>query len=179
MTSTSILSMNTPRLRLRQVAQTDFDDYAALCADAEVMQYIGDGVPLSRDDAWRQLAILAGHWTLRGYGMWAVEELSSGKFVGRVGLHFPEGWPDPEVGWALSRAYWGRGYAREAASAAMRVAFEMLEWPRAISLIAPLNQRSINLAERLGERFERTIPLRGNPVGLYAIDQEQWRRANN
>jgi RimJ/RimL family protein N-acetyltransferase len=178
-TSTSILSMDTPRLRLRQVAQTDFDDYAALCADAEVMRYLGDRVPLSRDDAWRQLAMLAGHWTLRGYGMWAVEELSSGKFVGRVGLHFPEGWPDPEIAWALSRAYWGHGYAREAASAAMRVAFETLEWPRAISLIAPLNQRSINLAERLGERFERTIPLRGNPVGLYAIDREQWRRANN
>jgi RimJ/RimL family protein N-acetyltransferase len=94
-----------------------------------------------------------------------------------VGLHFPEGWPEREVGWALSRAYWGRGYAFEAAAAALRVAFDMLDWPRAISLIAPLNQRSIRLAERLGERFERSILLRGNTVALYAIERTQWRAA--
>jgi RimJ/RimL family protein N-acetyltransferase len=173
----SIIALNTSRLRLRQLAQTDLDDYAALCGDAEVMRYVGDRVPLSRDDAWRQLALLVGHWTLKGYGMWAVEERSSGRFVGRVGLHFPEGWPEPEVGWALSRAYWGRGYAFEAAVAALRVAFDMLDWPRAISLIAPLNQPSIRLAERLGERFERSILLRGNTVGLYAIERAQWRAA--
>ena len=162
---------------MRQLAQTDLDDYAALCADPEVMRYVGERVPLSRDDAWRQLALLVGPWTLKGYGMWAVEELSSGKFIGRVGLHFPEGWPDREVGWALSRAYWGRGYALEAAAAALQVAFDILEWPRAISLIAPLNQRSIRLAERLGERFERNVPLRGHSTALYAIERAQWRAA--
>lgn len=141
------------------------------------MRYVGDRVPLSRDDAWRQLAVLAGHWSLRGYGMWAVEERPSGKFIGRVGLHFPEGWPDREVGWALSRAYWGRGYALEAAGAALRVAFEMLDWPRAVSLIAPPNQRSIRLAERLGEHFERNLLLRGNTTALYAIEQAHWRAA--
>jgi RimJ/RimL family protein N-acetyltransferase len=83
------------------------------------MRYVGDRGSLSREDAWRQFAMLAGHWTLRGYGMWILEELSSGAFVGRVGLHFPEGWPDREVGWALARPYWGRGYALEAASAAL------------------------------------------------------------
>jgi RimJ/RimL family protein N-acetyltransferase len=174
----SMLSLNTPRLRLRQLAQTDLDGYAALCADAEVMRYVGDRAPLSRDDAWRQLAMLAGHWTLRGYGMWAVEERASGKFAGRVGLHFPEGWPDREVGWALSRAYWGRGYALEAASTALRIAFETLNWPRAVSLIAPQNQRSIRLAERLGERFDRDLLVRGNTIALYAIEQAQWRAAS-
>lgn len=174
----SILSLNTPRLRLRQLAQTDLDDYAALCADAEVMRYVGDRVPLSRADAWRQLAMLVGHWSLRGYGMWAVEERSSGQFVGRVGLHFPEGWPDREVGWALSRAYWGRGYAFEAAAASLRVAFEALNWPRAVSLIAPPNQRSIRVAERLGERFERNLDVRGNATALYAIEETQWRASS-
>jgi RimJ/RimL family protein N-acetyltransferase len=164
-------------LRLRQLAQTDLDDYADLCADAEVMRYVGDRMPLSRDDAWRQLAMLVGHWTLRDYGMWAVEERSSGRFIGRVGLHFPEGWPDREVGWALSRAYWGQGYAFEAAAAALRVAFDTLDWPRAVSLIAPLNQRSIRLAERLGERFGRNVLMGGNTTALYAIERAQWRAA--
>jgi len=164
-------SLDTPRLRLRQFAAADLDDYAALCADAEVMRYLGDRGPLSREDAWRQLAMLVGHWTLRGYGMWAVEELATGAFVGRVGLHYPEGWPEPELGWALARHYWGRGYALEAGTAALRIAFTMLRWPRAVSLIAPSNLRSIRLAERLGEHFERNLVVRGHEVSLYAIER--------
>jgi RimJ/RimL family protein N-acetyltransferase len=172
-------SLDTSRLRLRQPAESDFDGYAALCADGEVMRYVGDHGALSREDAWRQFAMLVGHWTLRGYGMWVVEELGSGAFVGRVGLHFPEGWPEPEVGWALARAYWGRGYALEAATAALRVAFDALGWQRAISLIAPLNLRSIRLAERLGERFERDLVIRGHEVKLYAVERARWRGPDN
>jgi RimJ/RimL family protein N-acetyltransferase len=167
----AVPSLDTPRLRLRQFAEADLDDYAALCADAEVMRYLGDRGPLSREDAWRQLAMLVGHWALRGYGMWAVEELATGAFVGRVGLHYPEGWPEPELGWALARHYWGRGYALEAATAALRVAFATLGWPRAVSLIAASNLRSIRLAERLGEHFERNLVVRGHEVGLYAIER--------
>ena len=164
-----MLTLDTPRLRLRQFRSADFDDYASLCSDPEVMRYVGDFVPLSREDAWRQFAMLAGHWTLRGYGMWVVEELSSGAFVGRVGLHYPEGWPDREIAWAIARSYWGRGYAFEAASAALRVAFEVLDWPRVVSLIAAPNLRSIRLAARLGERFERVLMLRGREVMLYGL----------
>jgi len=170
-------SLETSRLRLRQPAASDLNDYAALCADAEVMRYVGDRGPLSREDAWRQLAMLLGHWALRGYGMWVVEELGSGAFVGRIGLNYPEGWPEPEVAWALARPYWGRGYAFEAAAAALRIAFASLGWPRACSLIAPLNHRSIRLAERLGERFERSVLVRGQEVGLYAIERRHWQAA--
>jgi RimJ/RimL family protein N-acetyltransferase len=173
----SPLSLDTPRLLLRPLADADFDDYAALCADAEVMRHVGDRGALSREDAWRQLAMLVGHWRLRGYGMWAVHERSSGAFVGRVGLHYPEGWPDREVAWALARSWWGRGFAFEAATAALRVAFEALAWPRVISVIAPGNLRSIRLAERLGERYERTLALRGQEVALYSLDRERWRAA--
>jgi len=168
-------SLDTPRLRLRPLAEVDFNDYAALCADAEVMRYVGDRGPLSRGDAWRQLAMLVGHWALRGYGMWAVEEIASGAFVGRVGLHYPEEWPEREVAWALARPYWGRGYAFEAATAALRVAFDTLDWPRAISLIAPTNLRSIRLAERLGEHFERNLVVRGHEVSLYALERQHQR----
>jgi len=167
----AVPSLDTPRLRLRQFAEADFDDYAALCADAEVMRYVSDQGPLSREDAWRQLAMLAGHWSLRGYGMWAVEELASGAFVGRVGLHYPEGWPEPEIGWALAHRYWGRGYAFEAATAALRVAFATLDWARAVSLISPPNLRSIRLAERLGARFERRLVVRGHELSLYAVER--------
>jgi RimJ/RimL family protein N-acetyltransferase len=145
-----------------------------MCADPEVMRYLGDRGTLSREDAWRQMAMLAGHWELRGFGMWAVEERASGDFVGRVGLHFPEGWPDREVGWALARPFWGKGLAVEAARAALTHAFTELGWDAAISLIAPDKARSIRLAERLGERFDRMVPLRGHEVCLYRIERSAW-----
>jgi RimJ/RimL family protein N-acetyltransferase len=135
------------------------------------------GVPLSREDAWRQMAMLIGHAELRGYGMWALEERATGAFIGRAGLHFPDGWPEPEVGWVLARDFWGRGLAHEAAQAALGHAFGVLGWSRAISLIHPENLRSIRLAERLGERHETEIDVRGHRVGLYAVSASSWRGA--
>ena len=103
----SVPTLDTARLRLRPWHDEDLDPYAAMCADPEVMRYMGDGSPLSRDDAWRSMAMFVGHWQLRGYGMWAVEEQDSRTFVGRVGLHRPEGWPGLEVGWMLDRHWPG------------------------------------------------------------------------
>jgi RimJ/RimL family protein N-acetyltransferase len=172
------VTLRTDRLTLRPFQDDDIDAYAAMCADPEVMRYLGSNGPVSREEAWRQMAMLTGHWELRGFGMWALEEIETGRFVGRVGLHFPEGWPEPEVGWALAREAWGNGYATEAARAALDHAFEVLAWPRAISLIAPANHRSIAVAERLGEHFERRLTLRGVEVSLYAIDADAWRQSN-
>src|SRR5262245_22960661 len=109
-------ALETERLRLRQFRDSDIDSYASMCANPEVMRYLSaNGELLSRADAWRQMSMFLGHWELRGYGTWAVEEKSSGAFVGRVGLHFPEGWPDRELGWTVDRQFWGKGYAVEAA----------------------------------------------------------------
>lgn len=171
----SVLTIETERLLLRTFRDNDIDAYATMCADPDVMRYLGGRSVLSRDDAWRQMAMFAGHWQLRGFGVWAVEERSSGMLVGRVGLHFPEGWPDRELAWTLARPYWGRGFAEEAARAALGYAFESLEWHRAISLIDPDNHRSIRLAERLGERFEGEVTVRGYRLALYAIDRDSWR----
>jgi RimJ/RimL family protein N-acetyltransferase len=170
-----VITVETERLRLRPPRASDIDAYAAMCADPEVMRYLGDSGTLGREDAWRQLAMLVGHWHLRGFGMWAVEERATASFVGRVGLHFPEGWPDREVGWAIARPYWGRGLAFEAARASLAHAFGVLRWTRVISLIDPENHRSIRLAERLGERFERETEVRGQRVSLYAIERDSFR----
>jgi RimJ/RimL family protein N-acetyltransferase len=94
-----------------------------------------------------------------------------------VGLHYPEGWPEPEIAWALARRYWGRGYAFEAATAALDIAFDRLGWSRVISLIAPSNLRSIRLAERLGERFERSLVVRSHELSLYAVERRDQRVA--
>jgi len=167
--------LKTERLLLRQFRHDDIDAYAAMCADADVMRHIGEGKPLSREDAWRNMAMMAGHWTLRGYGMWAVEELSSGSLVGRVGLYYPEGWPGQEVGWMLARPHWGKGYAFEAARAAVAHAFDTLQWPRVISLIDPENRRSIALAERLGERLTGEVEIRGWRTLQYGMERADWK----
>src|SRR5438046_2048074 len=115
-----MVTLETDRLTLRMLRESDFDAYAEMCGDAEVMRYIGDGQPMVRPMAWRNLAQMVGHWSLRGYGLWAVEERSSGVLVGRIGFWNPEGWPGFELGWMLRRSFWGRGYATEAARAALR-----------------------------------------------------------
>jgi RimJ/RimL family protein N-acetyltransferase len=176
-TTDLLTDLETVRLRLRLFRPEDLEPYAAMCADPEVMRYMGERGILSREDAWEEIATLAGHWHLRGFGMWAVEERATGAFVGRVGLHYPEGWPDREVAWALARPFWGKGYAGEAAQAALGEAFGRLGWLRAISLIDPANTRSVRLAERLGECLHGEAVVRGHRVAVYALARSAWRAA--
>ena len=83
MTALAIPELTTARLRLRLFRQSDFEEYAAMLADPVVAQFLGGG-PLTRSDAWRQLAMFIGHWVLRGYGLWAVEERAIGRFIERL-----------------------------------------------------------------------------------------------
>ena len=152
---------------------SDTDAYAEMVADPEVMRFLG-GNPVSRMEAWRNMAMIVGHWQLRGYGMWAAEERTSGELVGRIGCWRPEGWPGVEVGWTLRRAFWGRGFATEAARASLDYAFEKLSQTRVISLIAPENFASIRVAERLGEKPGEDWEILGKKVVIYGIEHDEW-----
>jgi len=153
----------------------DLAAYAAMCADAEVMRHLGDGRTLGRPDAWRQMAMIVGHWTLRGFGLFALEEKASGVLVGRAGFYEPEGWPGFELGWMLRRESWGKGYATEAARRLLAHAFTDMQRDRLISLIRPANAPSIRVAERLGQRLEGRAELFGQEALVYAIDRAAWR----
>lgn len=169
-----MMTLETDRLVLRMLRESDLNAYAEMCADAETMRYLGDGQPLNRAMAWRNLAMMVGHWTLRGYGLWGVEERSSGVLVGRIGFWKPEGWPGFELGWMLHRTYRGLGYATEGARAAMQVAFTQMAQPHVISLIHPDNAASIRVAQRLGERLQESIEVMGRPALMYRITREEW-----
>jgi len=170
--------LETERLILRGWRPEDFEPLAAIHADPEVMIFLG-GVQ-ERNDAWRSLSSLAGHWALRGYGKWAVERRSDGAMMGRVGLINPEGWPGLEIGWTLGRSYWGKGYATEAARAAMRYAFLTQKVDRMISCIDAGNVASQGVARRIGETKTGTDVLRiagkDFPVDIWSITREEWMK---
>lgn len=161
----------TERLHLRLFRNDDFEAHAAISADPEVMRYIQPG-PMSRVDAWWQMARYLGHWQLLGYGIWAVVERASGRLVGRLGFLEPEGGHGFEIGWALAREAWGKGYALEGARAALGHGFTVLDRPRAVCLIHPDNARSIRVAEKLGGKPAPDTEVSGTRLLVFAIDRE-------
>jgi RimJ/RimL family protein N-acetyltransferase len=142
-----------------------------MAADPEVMRYIGGA--LDRAQSWRQMALHAGHWALRGYGNWAVERKSDGVLLGRCGLWNPEGWPGVEIGWKFARHAWGQGYATEAARAALAWGWTVLNAPRLISVIHPDNASSIRVAERLGLRSTRHDIVNGQALVIFEIERPE------
>lgn len=151
---TVIPILETERLTLRPLRSEDFEEYAAFYRTERSRVR---GGPLVRDEAWRQFATEIGHWHLRGYGPWAIEEKATGAFCGLVSLWYPEGWPAPEVGWVVWAKFEGQGIAYEAAVRARAYAFVTLGWPQVASCIRDGNTRSIRLAERLGATLDRRI----------------------
>jgi RimJ/RimL family protein N-acetyltransferase len=158
-------TLETERLRLRAWCEEDHDPFAQFCANAATARFMGG--PCSRDEAWRRIAIQIGHWALRGYGAWVLEEKASGDWVGYSGLWRPDGWPEPEIMWGLAADAQGRGYATEAAQRARAFAYDELGWTTVISCIAPENLPSQRVAQRLGAKREGAIELRGYSVGIY------------
>ena len=167
--------IETERLRLTALGEHHFDAYAAMLADPENTRWVGNGQPLDRINAWRSMAMLIGHWHLRGFGMWAVERHDDGLFLGRVGLMHPEGWPDIELGWMLCREHRHQGFATEAGSAALTFAWNRLRLQRVISLIREGNEASDHVAQRLGGEHIDDVDFLGTPTRVFAYYPPQRR----
>lgn len=170
----AIPNLETERLTLRSFREADVTALFELSQDPDVMRYVGDRRVPTLQEAWRAVAGWIGHWALRGYGQWAIEERSSGRFIGRAGIINPADWPGPEVGYLLGRQWWGRGYATEAANAAMDWGFREIGFEHLISLIDPANTASIAVATRLGESLRGEAEVMGNRVLLYGITRAEW-----
>ncbi|WP_372610595.1 GNAT family N-acetyltransferase [Aquicoccus sp.] len=144
--------LETERLILRAPRESDFEHERDFFA-TEGSRFVGGPLPAHR--VWRSLAMLVGHWAFRGYGFWALDDRATGQYQGRVGLWFPEGWAEREIGWTLMPHGQGKGYATEAALAARAHAYDVLGWDTAISQIDPRNEASKAVARRLGASFEK------------------------
>lgn len=173
--------IETPRLRLRPPEARDLDGWASLFSDPESARYVGG--PNSRAESWRKLAVEAGSWELYGFGVYSVVERGTGRWIGRIGAHFPEGYPGLEFGWGLLRSHWGQGLALEAASAALGEVFVHLGCEEIIHLIDPENLRSVRLAERLGARRggkqELPPPYDRMKTEAWVQNRAEWVKRSN
>jgi RimJ/RimL family protein N-acetyltransferase len=171
------LRIETPRLLLRVPRAEDLDAWAAMMADEEAAKFIGGLMP--RPVSWRGLMTMIGAWHATGIGMFSVIEKDTGLWVGRLGPWMPEGWPGPEVGWAIVRERWGKGYAPEGAAAATDWAFDNLGWDRVIHSIDPANVASQVVAQKLGSRNlgrgKLPAPYDQATIDIWGQSRDEWR----
>jgi ribosomal-protein-alanine N-acetyltransferase len=159
------METETARLRLRPFEPGDFEELFRLYSDPDVMRFIGQGVR-TREEAEQGLARGIGHWRDRGFGMWAVHDKATGKFVGRCGIQPLQDTGEIELGYALHQEFWGRGLATEASVVALRFGFETIALSRIVAIARPENTGSRHVMEKLGMTYEKTTP---SPYGLHDV----------
>jgi len=163
--------LETERLILRMFREEDWRGMHAHYSNPECTRFTLGRV-LTEGESWRLTATLAGHWLLRGYGPYALEDKASGEMIGGAGLWYPTDFPEREIKWALHPAWWGRGYASEAARAVQRMARAAYpEAPPPISFIHRDNSGSIKVALAVGAVLENEVDFRGGRFQVYRHPQ--------
>ena len=158
--------LETERLVLRLFVEDDWRGLHEHFSDVECTRYTFRRA-LTEAATWRAMASMAGHWQLRGYGPYALEDKSTREVLGTVGLWYPVEWPEPEIKWALARRHWGKGFASEAVRAVQEMARQHVPDMSLISLIDRRNDASIRLALAVGATLEREIEFAGGPFHVY------------
>lgn len=158
--------LETERLFLRPFRESDWKDLHKFYSDEACTKYTVGRI-FTEGESWRAMAAMIGHWQLRKYGAYALEEKTTHSLLGFAGLDFPNDWPEPEIKWGLIREFWGQGYASEAVRAVKKMWIEHLPDLSLISLIHPDNKNSINLAKAVGAYFEKEYEFRGDTWSIY------------
>ena len=179
------VELRTERLVLRGWRDEDLEALVELDSDPEVMRYVGDGKPRTREEAAAGFDRFRATWAELGYGLFAVELAETGELTGWTGLavptFLPEVMPAVEIGWRLFRRHWGRGIATEAAREALRFGFEDAELDRVVSICHVDNEPSRRVMEKLGMRQDRltSVPAHGKQVRVLAITRGEYEAARS
>ena len=178
----------TERLRLRAWRAPDYEPFAALNADPKVMRYFPSVQGRAESDAFAER--IESRMAELGYGLWALEPIATGSFIGFTGLNpMPADVPGAggiEVGWRLAASAWGHGYATEAGRAALAVAFDQAAYDEVWSITATVNTPSRAVMERLGLRHVATQKHPAldpaSPISehvFYRITRAEYRAASD
>jgi RimJ/RimL family protein N-acetyltransferase len=174
----------TERLLLRRWRPADREPFAAMNADARVMELLRSALTRAQSDQY--IEAIEHHFAEHGFGLWALELRADGRLVGMAGLntvafdaHFT---PAVEVGWRLERSAWGYGYATEAGRAALRFGFEQARLEQVVSMTSERNARSQAVMQRIGMRrdslddFAHPLALSATlrPHVLYRLQAHEW-----
>ena len=174
-------TLRTDRLLLRGWRDDDLDALVDINADPGVMRHILDGSVRDRRQSADGLRKMMRDWDERGFGLFAVESRETGALLGWAGFAVPEFLPEVlpamEIGWRLSRAWWGHGYATEAAAAALRFGFTDRGLDRVVSIRHVDNQRSARVMAKIGLRYEfsTVVPVHEQPVAVHAISRAEYQ----
>lgn len=158
------IELETERLHLRQWRESDVEPLLAYHRDPVCESLFGDG--FTREDIWRRIALFSGHFNLRGYGLWALEEKHSQSFAGYAGLYYPDGWGDIEVGYGIAPQHRRKGFAIEAATRARDYGYE-IGCKRLVSYILPTNEASQRVVQRLQAKPDGAFMLHEVPHITY------------
>ena len=163
--------LETDRLLLRPPMAEDLPAWSSFLSDPGTTKFIGG--PQDATGAWRNLCLFAGAWQIQGFSNFSILEKETGRWIGRVGAWMPPNWPGREIGWALSRTFWGKGYACEAAARCLEWAFVDLDWTEAVHVIHKENVASIAVAKRLGAQRQFSL---SSDTDVYVTTRDVWRK---
>jgi ribosomal-protein-alanine N-acetyltransferase len=166
--------IETSRLYLRQFSMADLNALSAIRSDPEVMRFIGSGQPHSADQIKESLDHILAGWKQLGFGRWAVVHKPDKKLMGWCGLAFLDKTEEIEIGYGISKEYWGRGFTTEAAAASIRYGFEELKLNRIVAVAMPENIASRRVMEKIGMRYEKTGHWYEAELVYYVILQDGY-----
>lgn len=173
-----MIAFMTARLVVRYLRPADLDALHALCSDPDVMQWVGDGTPLSRTDCERWIAVSQQNYSTRGFGNFAVVNRDTGEFMGYGGIVYAPQSSDAEIIYALARRHWRKGYATELTSALLDFASQQCGLKKVIATIAPENMVSRRIVERAGMLFQNeTLDEDGLPMRVYVAEWPATQQA--
>ncbi len=164
--------LETERLNLRPLNEDDIDAIYAMRSDADVMRFIRE--PQNRQESANWVELVSSRWATEQIGFCAMLEKSSNEFVGWCGLWQLKETGEIEVGYAVAKEFWGKGYATEAAIAFLNYAFERLQLERIAAVAQPGNAASRRVMEKLGMRYDYTGEFYGSNLVHYSITREEF-----
>lgn len=168
--------IETEHLHLRPFTPADAEAYyAAILADARVMEFLPGGKPTPPQRAAAIVRGMIEHWDDHGYGLWALIDQASGELIGHCGLQQLDNKADIELAYALARGFWRRGLATEAAQATVRYGFETLNLPKIVAVVVPENKAAQAVLRKIGLKFERRARVYQDILPLYSIEQGTYQ----